>query len=191
MTMQALLVIASGASMVALWWLFSTVYRNYHVDKTRQNLFRIRDELFDSTANGLLDFNSRAYTITRTTLNGMIRFTHELTLTHVISSLILHAYFNQGAIVRAYVKELETSQQELSDRAKNILRETRLRMHLAILDHLVHTSLVLFIFVIPMVMALRFMFGFKKLLAKLRTIRTAFWASMALDAEARAVGKRV
>ena len=60
--------------LAVLWWLFHWPYRRYRVDKTRYELFVIRDRLFDLASNGaLVDFEHRAYGMTRTTLNGMLR----------------------------------------------------------------------------------------------------------------------
>lgn len=60
--------------LAVLWWLFYWPYRRYRVDKTRYDLFVIRDRLFDVAAEGaLVDFDHPAYGMTRTTLNGMLR----------------------------------------------------------------------------------------------------------------------
>lgn len=60
--------------MALLWWLFFWPYQAYKVDRTRCELFLIRNRLFDAAAEGnAIEFNNPAYTMTRTTINGMLR----------------------------------------------------------------------------------------------------------------------
>ena len=189
--MDTLLVVFGGLSLMALWWLFSTVYRSFYVDNTRQRLFALRDEFFDKAEKGFIQFDSRAYALTRTTLNGMIRFAHEMTLIHIVSSLLLDMFVDRKKIIEAYVGELKAAEKDISETARGVVRETHMHMHIIMFDHLVHTSFFLFITLMPLVGALRLLFGVKKLFRTASKFRTAFWASMALDAEARAIGERV
>lgn len=60
------------------------LYNQYRVDRMRQELFALRDALFDRAARGELSFDSPAYMATRTMLNGMIRFAHKASVTRVL-----------------------------------------------------------------------------------------------------------
>lgn len=67
--------------LAMLWWLFYWPYRRYQVDKTRYELFVIRDRLFNTAMEGsLISFGSPAYVTTRTTLNGMLRTIEDYSL---------------------------------------------------------------------------------------------------------------
>lgn len=60
--------------LAALWWLFYWPYRSYRLDETRHRLFVLRDRFFDAAADGeSIRFEDRAYGMTRTTINGMLR----------------------------------------------------------------------------------------------------------------------
>jgi len=50
-------------------------------DLLRQNLFEVRDSLFDDARAGKIAFDSPAYRNTRLMLNGMIRFGHRPRMT--------------------------------------------------------------------------------------------------------------
>jgi hypothetical protein len=73
-------VLLFAAALTGLWWLYFVEYRRLVTDHTRQRLFRIRDELFECAERGCADFHSHAYGMARVTLNGMIKYTHRLTM---------------------------------------------------------------------------------------------------------------
>lgn len=63
-------------------------------DYTRQELFTLRDELFDYAADGHISFDDEAYLTTRTMINGVIRFTHSVSLTNWLMMLLCN-YSNE------------------------------------------------------------------------------------------------
>lgn len=58
------------------------------LDCFRQNMFSVRDELFDYAAAGNISFDDPAYVLLRLQMNGMIRFGHQLTLFRVLVTWI-------------------------------------------------------------------------------------------------------
>ena len=66
--------------IVALLFMQIHFHKKYFVDKLRQDLFRIRDELFQYAARGGIAFDHPAYTMARTYLNGSIRYAERLSL---------------------------------------------------------------------------------------------------------------
>ena len=92
MTIQILdlLVSATGVLLlVALWNLF---WRPLAVAHLRQDIFDARDFLFDLVADGhtTMKFDSPVYRGTREDLNGMIRFSHGISLfTALIADLFI------------------------------------------------------------------------------------------------------
>lgn len=64
--------------------LFFWGYRRYRVDHFRQQVFELRDRLFDDADAGLIEFDNRAYGMLRTMMNGYIRFGHRLNLWFIL-----------------------------------------------------------------------------------------------------------
>ncbi|HTR38231.1 MAG TPA: hypothetical protein VMH80_20115 [Bryobacteraceae bacterium] len=66
-------VLLAGIGIV-LFWFWSSV----RLDCFRQEMFAIRDELFDYAASGHIMFNHPAYRLLRQSMNGFIRYGHQL-----------------------------------------------------------------------------------------------------------------
>jgi len=67
-------------SLSIILFLVLALFNQYRVDALRQELFEIRDRLFDEAAKGNIAFGSHAYRATRTVLNGLLRFGHRISL---------------------------------------------------------------------------------------------------------------
>src|SRR5665213_1854029 len=77
------LAIALGA-LTVLYVLF----RDYKVDKVRDDLFALRDELFDYAWEHKL-FEHGGYTKLRIIMNAMLRYAHKLTFARLLLTLLL------------------------------------------------------------------------------------------------------
>ena len=64
-------------------------YKKYCVDAYRQEVFKIRDNLFNFAAEGGIEFAHPAYIMARTYLNGTIRFTERLSLVRMITANVM------------------------------------------------------------------------------------------------------
>ena len=84
MDKQALTVISSLLSLLGICYLFFWRYRAFEVAWFRQDLFDLRDELFDLALSGKISFDHRAYGVLRSTINGYIRYGDRLTLWHAL-----------------------------------------------------------------------------------------------------------
>lgn len=71
MTQSALLLIGIG---VILFWLWPSV----RLDCFRQDMFAVRDELFDYASSGRISFSHPAYRLLRQSMNGFIRYGHQV-----------------------------------------------------------------------------------------------------------------
>lgn len=58
------------------------------LDSFRQKMFVVRDELFDYAASGKIEFNDPAYRLLRQSMNGHIRYAHQLTF--FVFACLLH-----------------------------------------------------------------------------------------------------
>jgi len=66
--------------LLVLWVLIVYFLRDLAVDYYRQNMFALRDSLFDAAAEGLIAFDHPAYGLLRSTMNGFLRYGHKVTL---------------------------------------------------------------------------------------------------------------
>jgi len=63
-----------GAIWAVLFWPWSSV----RLDCFRQQVFTVRDELFDYAASGKISFDHPAYRLLRQSMNGFIRYGHKV-----------------------------------------------------------------------------------------------------------------
>ncbi len=73
-------------SVVAAFWaivLFKMIPA-MRLDSFRQQMFSIRDDLFDFAADGHIAFNDPAYVLLRKQMNGFIRYAHHLTVFRIL-----------------------------------------------------------------------------------------------------------
>lgn len=82
-------VFSSVVYLLGIWYLIFWKYRTYSVDAFRQDMFTLRDELFDAAREGLIDFNHPAYGVLRSTINGFIRFGHRFTIGQFLFMMLL------------------------------------------------------------------------------------------------------
>lgn len=73
-----------GAIWVGICWF----YREYRIDRFRQDLFAIRDELFDLGVAGALAFDAPSYLLLRNTINGFLRFGHRVGFIWYVGAII-------------------------------------------------------------------------------------------------------
>lgn len=71
--------------IVVGFWLWPSV----RLDSFRQNMFALRDELFDYAASGKISFSHPAYRLLRQSMNGFIRHGHRLSLFQVIMGMLM------------------------------------------------------------------------------------------------------
>jgi len=71
-------------SLAAFVWL--KLVPMQRLDELRQQLFAVRDEMFDYAAAGNISFDDPAYVLLRTQMNGFIRFGHQITLFRLLMS---------------------------------------------------------------------------------------------------------
>ncbi len=185
-------VLINAVLLFGIWWLYFVEHKNYLIDLTRQRLFDARDELFERAAKGAVPIDSRAYKMTRTTLNGMIRFTHDLSLVRFFVIVLFQSSKEYKAIVKKYDTERSEALASLSKSARKIIIDTQVDMHLAILSHLVRGSVILLMMLLPFIIILR-AFHLWTRLWKLLAIRLFRFPNSkktlsAVDAEANSIG---
>lgn len=138
--------IMSMISILMLWVALFWFYREFRTDTFRQSLFALRDEFFDDAAAGKIPFDSRAYGILRTTINGMIRFAHQLTLAQFI--VIAFRKRRTADSDRQIDKVLSKAIAELTPEQNRLCTCYVERLHLMVVKHLIMSSPLLVVFVL-------------------------------------------
>ncbi len=83
------------------------------IDITRQQLFRIRDDIFLYADDGRIDFNDKNYIEIRNRLNSSIKYCHKIKLSTLFSIILLQKNkqisdeFNQQELLTDIVKNIE------------------------------------------------------------------------------------
>jgi hypothetical protein len=79
-------------SVVAIFWVvvLFKILPEVRLDSFRQQMFAIRDELFDFAADGHISFQHPAYALLRRQMNGFIRYGHHLTVFRMLMSVAIH-----------------------------------------------------------------------------------------------------
>jgi len=77
------IVFQSATALIAIFVLLLWLWATARLDRFRQEMFAIRDELFDYGASGKIRFNDPAYRLLRQLMNGFIRYAHQLTFFRV------------------------------------------------------------------------------------------------------------
>lgn len=121
-------VLSSVIYLLGIWYLVFWKYRTYSVDAFRQDMFALRDDLFDAARAGLIDFNHPAYGLLRSTINGFIRFGHRFTIGQFLF-MTLFIKSRDLEMVANFSGEWERAVEGLSEDAKERLEGFRARMH--------------------------------------------------------------
>jgi len=192
------------------WWLFFVAQQNYWLDYTRQRLFTIRDEFFDAALRKDISFQNPSYCTVRTTLNGMIQFTHEVNLMQIFVMIYAHKFIYKGRRSSDYQQNFMAAFNELSMDNKKLVLRTLKRAHHAMLRHIISTSPLLWCILKPLsivfaifhltkrtqekVLSRTFSMDLSKLKFWIRNsrkdkLRSLVWP--VIDAEANYIGKEI
>lgn len=173
---------------IGIWYIWFVDYKKYLNDSTRQRLFEIRDELFSAAEAGKVDFDNPLYCMTRTTLNGAIRYTHQLSGMHFIFTMILgHNDIKNSPQLKEYQERWESAFSKVeSESQKKLILKTQKEMHLTIFFHIVRGSLVLRLLTIMLVL---FLIIKKRKISNAVTSKSVRSKWTILDAEANCLGQ--
>jgi len=141
--MNDIILVLFTVVIILVWWLFFVAKQNYCLDLTRQKLFNIRDKLFDAAANREIPFDEPAYGMTRTTLNGMIRFTHQVNIPFLAVIFLTHKYVYKGRRSTDYRQQFDAAMKHLPIKQKQLLLKALADAHLTIINYVMSTSPIL------------------------------------------------
>jgi hypothetical protein len=135
-----------------LWFLFFWLYRDYRLDAFRQELFLLRDELFEFAMAGKIPFDSKAYGMLRRSINGNIQFGHRWGFLDLLCFFI----FTRGDQFRdreaeAYGARWQKAIDELDPNIRQAIEGIRMRMHLRLAEQVIFTSAILMFTLVTLV----------------------------------------
>lgn len=135
MTVKYAAVAVIFSTILLLLWLYKE-YRRYCLDSFRQKLFSIRDDLFFKAKSGQISFDSDAYKIVRSNLNGLIRCCHELSLVRIW--LARKELSTTAGIERSrkYRVQLENAIKSLSDEERTVILKAMSDSHRVVFTYI-------------------------------------------------------
>ena len=149
-------------ALLLLWVLFFWLYRDYRLDLFRQRMFSLRDDLFDLADSGELPFNSKAYGMLRSVINGNIQFGHQLGFLELVFFCVAERRpKNNYSSASRFEEVWERACKDLSPETVKKLQHLRTRMHVLVFDQLVFTSFTLMITMVGLVLAILMLFAKK------------------------------
>ena len=133
--------------LAALWWLFHWPYRSYRLDDARYQLFVIRDRLFEAAADGAsVRFEDRAYGMTRTTINGMLRNLEDYGVFRLVFIVWRYSRDEQlRAMCTQHEQAFESAVQQLTPEGQRLVGDTVFQANRVLLTYVLHTSLLMLV----------------------------------------------
>jgi hypothetical protein len=160
MNHEAMTAIASLVSLLGLWILLFWFYRDYSIDKVRQEMFALRDQLFDEAEAGLIPFDHAAYGLLRSTMNGFIRFAHKLTLPDLLVLGVVDRFSgDEMSAEQSFSIRFEAAIADLPSEVTTRLNTFQWRMNTILVKHLARSSpIIMLTVIVPLLswVALRF-----------------------------------
>jgi hypothetical protein len=159
MKYEAMTAMVSLVSLLGLWILF-WLYRDYSIDKVRQEMFTLRDQFFDEAAAGLIPFDHAAYGLLRSTMNGFIRFAHKLTLPDLLVLRVIDRFSGDDVSAeQPFSIRFQNAVADLPDDVKTRIITFQWRMNVILVKHLARSSpIIMLTVVLPLLswVAIRF-----------------------------------
>lgn len=141
---------ASLFSIFLIFIFLFKMYEDYRVDKFRQDMFKIRDDLFDYAMRGRLSFNDPSYGLIRGAINGHIRFAHRINLLDL--AMFNRILEQENYVIREpFSERLQKSMEHLTSEQKDFVTDTVMKMNFKIIEHLSLSSPIILAVITPFV----------------------------------------
>lgn len=125
---------------IFLWWFMAFGFKEIADDRTRQRLFDLRHRLLMAAAEDRSLFETEAYRLLCDTVNGMIRFAHDISIWNV---LVLILAGRNKKLVDVFSDRWKTALDGLNAGQKEGLLALKKDMGLIMVRHMVESSCVL------------------------------------------------
>jgi hypothetical protein len=168
----------SWIGLMAIFYIVTSVYPKCLVDRYRQYLFEVRDDLFIYAAKGQIGFDHRAYKDLRMMLNGSIRFADRIGFIYVSSMLVRLKVIKFDDIEsEKFSRDLRKSIEELPPEVQSYLQDVRKKLKVATTFLMVFRSpvaIALFLILLPVVILIKLFAQTKTSTIEL-VINVPFW----------------
>lgn len=142
--------------------LFFYEHRQYWIDSTRQEIFRIRDDLFDAAIEKGIPFDHPAYGMTRQTMNSLIRLLPQITIPQVITMYLIHNRVVRSRRADDYVIRRREAMRSLPHAAQRVIIMKTIKVHIALIRYLLHVSPLTWPFVVVLKPLMKLFIATKK-----------------------------
>jgi hypothetical protein len=115
------------------------LWRDLLVASFRQNVFALRDELFDYAAGGNIGFDNPAYHDLRLAINSVILYAEKITFLRWLVALIANKY-SPDPIAGKYWKRMMTSLSNLSPKQREYIGSVHMRFQTEIGRYMIYRS---------------------------------------------------
>lgn len=146
--MNEYLFLTSLISLLLIGILVFWLYRDYRIDKFRQNMFKLRDDFFDDSSKQGISFDSSAYGMMRSTMNGFIRFAHRMNFLEALLFVFMFRKKESQHIGDLFYERLEENKKSLNESQKKLIDTYHMKMHIYMIEHLILSSPLLLLTVI-------------------------------------------
>jgi hypothetical protein len=148
--MNAYFALMSLLGLFGLWVVVYYLWPDFRNDAFREDIFSVRDEMFEYASRGSVSFDHPAYTLLRSRMNALLRHGHNLTLTRlvVINATIRDAKSEMFGAWRAAVEQLPITTQEA-------LNDFDLRTTIFVFQHVIYASLFRYLLLRPFMFFIR------------------------------------
>jgi hypothetical protein len=152
MSIAQVVTILQSAIFLALFFvLVLKLWPSLRLDTFRQQMFVVRDELFDYAASGKIGFNDPAYRLLRQSMNGFIRYAHQLTFFRLCLTIMHWRIFSDKPEL-SWALKWEHALEHVGDESViKDLREFHTRALSLVIERLVSGSPVLLLLLITAV----------------------------------------
>jgi len=124
---------------VAIIGILVKLWRDLFVDSFRQNVFAIRDELFDYASNGNIAFNNPAYYDLRLAMNSVILYAEKITFARWLLALVVNKYSPDQVAINNW-RRMMNSIANLAPEQREYITSVHMRFQAQIGQHMVFKS---------------------------------------------------
>lgn len=143
--------LASLAAIAGLWIMVVKVIPGIVIENFRNRLFAIRNELFDRALDGEIAFDHPAYVMLRASLNGHLRFAHNLSFLEIA---VFHKVYRDDPERREVYDRFVEALDECTPAQREFIARYMADLSDAVVRRLVQGSWMMVVPIIPVVMAL-------------------------------------
>jgi hypothetical protein len=137
---QLTVIVESAVMLIFLFVLCLRFVASYRLDSFRQSMFALRDELFDYAAAGNIGFNDPAYRLLRQSMNGFIRYAHQLSFFRLIVNTLERQIYGVEQQMLWHEKWQEAIEKTKSEEVKERLLQFHMRSGQLAIDRIVGGS---------------------------------------------------